>query len=611
MPRAPTHHRLLVSARRWARLQELPNHRLLRRAAQRLAEMTEAWLRDRTIPLDETSHNWHLIRARYAQTRILSLLVRYGMTGDRRYREGALDYLRDMAGWEYWSWIKWREGNPDPNAIFDLSYGENATTLAFACDWLAAELSAEERALLVDTARQRALLPYLAVNGTPGEEMWYYRRADCNWNTVCNGGAGLLALALGDLVPESARVLELVEEGVRHYFEFMEEDGAWPEGIGYWGYGHRYGYLYLLSHERATGRKHPLLERPGSRNTFRFPFLFSPHGVAAGFGDSNHFFPLPFIYAAAERYGLPEIVAEMDRRVESQPVRQEGWPNTAELLLFHPGETPKVKPWPWPRVAVQKGIEWGYLADRWPQPSLYASVRGGTTDAPHTHQDLTSLWVLVGKEPLIVNVTEDDYLDTTFSDRRYELYEMSAASKNVMLVNGVGLPLGKVQTRAISGPGWEGILLEATAVAAVGSPVELYGRAVLLLQGKALLVLDRVQLRHAGLGEVRYHTRARLQRQRAAARLQGEAHSLHLAFAANVPARLSRSRGLPTSPRREPETVLRWMTQGKHRELVLATLLTPDGPGRISLNAAQRTLRAAGKGFAAALRYEEDSLDLK
>ena len=601
---------MLVSAERWARLRELPEVPVVQAAAERLAATAEPWVSDRTIPNDETSHNWHLIRARHVQTRIVSLLVRYGITGDRRYRQAALEYVRDMSEWEYWSWIKWREGDPDPDAIYDLSYGESATTLALAYDWLAAELTAPERALIVDTARRRALIPYLTRNGTPGEEMWYFRRADCNWNTVCNGGAGMLALALGELAPESARVLERVEEGVRPYFEFMQEDGAWPEGIGYWGYGHRYGYLYLLSHERATGRRHPLLERPGSRATLRFPFLFSPHGVATGFGDSNHFFPEPFMYAAAERYGLPEIAAALDPRALQGPHVDLDWPNTAELLLFHPGVTPAIGEWPWPRAAVLKGVEWGYLCDRWPEPGLYASVRGGSTDAPHTHQDLTSLWVVVGDEALIENINEDEYIDTTFSGRRFELYEMSAAAKNVMLVNGVGLPRGEVTTQRLSGPDWEGILLDATAVASVGSPVELYARAVLLVGGQALLVLDRVIMNHAGLGEVRYHTRGRLRLGRAGATLQGAARALHLSFAANVPCHLARGQGLPTSPARQPETVLRWQTEGKHCEMVLATLLSPERGGRVSLDAVGRTVRVSGGGYAATVRYGERSAEV-
>ncbi|MHB9129624.1 MAG: hypothetical protein ACYDBB_00860 [Armatimonadota bacterium] len=515
-------HRLYVSRERWERLRALPEHPVVAAAAGKVAADAARFAADRTIPVDVTGHNWHLIRARHAQTRVVTLLVQYGITGDRQYRDAAMGYIRDMAEWEYWSWIKWREGISDPNAIFDLSYGENATTLALAYDWLADELTDEEGALIVDTARRRAFLPYLERNGTPGAEMWYYRKEDCNWNTVCNGGVGMLALALGELAPESGRILELVEEGVRHYFEFMQEDGAWPEGIGYWGYGHRYGYMYLLSHERATGRPHPLLARPGSRNTLRFPFLFSPHGVSAGFGDSSVFFWLPFVYAAAEHYDMPEIIAEMDRRVPTTPKHDEGWPNSPEVLLLHPGETPAVD-CPWPTLSVQKAIEWGYIADAWP-PSLYASVRGGSTDAPHTQQDLTSLYVFVGNEPLIENIREDDYIDTTFSNRRNELYEMGAASKNIMLVGGVGLPYpATVATSAIRGDDWEGILLDATQVANVGSPVHLYGRAVLMLSGHAFLVLDRGRIEHAALAEVRYHTRATARLYAASARITGKA----------------------------------------------------------------------------------------
>ena len=127
----------------------------------------------------------------------------------------------------------------------------------------------------------------------------------------------------------------------------------------------------------------------------------------------------------------------------------------------------------WPRCTVQRGLEWGILADRWPAPHLYASVRGGTTDAPHTQQDLTSMWVVVDDEPLATQRHRGRYTTTTFSARRDELYEMGAASKNIMLVNGVGLPRGAVETREIHGDGWQGILLDATQIAS-----RLPGRAI-------------------------------------------------------------------------------------------------------------------------------------
>lgn len=615
---ATASHRLLVSPERWARLRWLPAHPILDRCASVLDALAEEWARDFTITVDETGHNYHLIRARHAQTRVVSLLVQYGRTGDRRFRDAALDYVRLIAGWEYWSWITWRKGDAALDAIFDLSYGENSATLALAYDWLAAELTPDERALIVDTARRRALQPYLARNGTPGEEMRYFRRKDCNWNTVCNGGAGMLALALGDACPESARVLELVEEGVRHYFEFLQEDGAWPEGIGYWGYGHRYGYWYLLSHERATGRPHPLLDRPGSRATLRFPLLFSPNGVPASFGDVNRYFPLPFHYAAAERYGLWDVAAELDRRMlrqlERDPMQLNTngcWPGIAEMLLFHPGEVPAMA-CDWPTISVQKGLEWSYLADRWPEPRLYASVRGGTTQAPHTHQNLLSVNVVVGDEALLQNVKVDEYLDSTFQGRRYEIFENMAASKNTLLVNGLGVPHpAEVVTTRIAGDGWEGVLLDATAVMNVGSPVRHCSRAVLLLAGKALLVLDRMALEHAGLFETRFHTDGRARLRGATARVQGARESAHLAFASSVPAVLRQTRGLPTNPKREAETVLRWLSRGKVKEAVHATLITPAGPGRVRIDAANGKLRATGPGFAVTLRYAADGPGLE
>jgi len=610
---ATASHRLLVAPERWARLRRLPAHPILDRCAAALDALADEWARDFTITVDETGHNYHLIRARHTQTRVVSLLVQYGRTGDLRFRDAALDYVRLIAGWEYWSWITWREGNAALDAIFDLSYGENSATLALAYDWLAAELTPDERALIVDTAQTRALRPYLARNGAPGEEMWYYRRKDCNWNTVCNGGAGMLALALGDACPESARVLELAEEGVRHYFEFLQEDGAWPEGIGYWGYGHRYGYWYLLSHERATGRPHSLLDRPGSRATLRFPLLFSPNNVPASFGDVNRYFPLPFHYAAAERYAMWDVVAELDRRMlrileqDTAQFNTNGcWPGIAEMLLFHPGEMPGAE-CDWPTISIQKGLEWCYLADRWPQPRLYASVRGGATQAPHTHQDLLSVNVVVGDEALLQNVTVDDYLDSTFQGRRYEIFENMAASKNTLLVNGLGAPQpAEVVTTRVAGNGWEGVLLDATAVMTVGSPVRHCSRAVLLLEGQALLVLDRMALEHAGLFETRFHTDGRARMRGMTARVQGERESVHLAFASSVPAVLRLTRGLPTNPRREAETVLRWLSLGKVKEAAHATIITPAGSGRVRIDAGKGNLHVTGPGFAVTLHYATD-----
>ncbi|OPZ81817.1 MAG: hypothetical protein BWY76_02908 [bacterium ADurb.Bin429] len=159
--------------------------------------------------------------------------------------------------------------------------------------------------------------------------------------------------------------------------------------------------------------------------------------------------------------------------------------------------------------------------------------------------------------------------------------------------------------------GWDGIFLDATDAANVGTPVRFYGRAVLMLTGQALLILDRARIKHTGLGEVRFHTRAAARFYTASARLTRNDASLHLAFAANVPCRLTESRGMPTTVTRDADTILRWGTVGKHTDLIFATLLTPNGTGRVKLNADTRTITARGPGFAVSLRYSEEGLELE
>jgi len=611
-------HRLAVTPQRWARLRNLPDVPAVRIAAEQVGVLAEKWASDFSLKVDETHHNWHLIRARKAQTRIVALAVQFGRTGDARYVRAACEYLRRMAGWEYWSWILWRQSDTDLNDIFDLSYGENAFTLALFWDWLGPHMLPEERDLLIATARTRCFTPFLERNGTPGNEMWYYRKADCNWNTVCNGGAGMLALALGEHCPEAGRVLEIAEQSIRPYFEFLKRDGAWPEGIGYWGYGHRYGYWYLLSREAFDGTPHPLLQLPGSRETLRFPLLFSPHGIPCSFGDVNSFFALPFHMAAAERYGLDDVLAELDarftNRLQENPASLDGecWPSLAELLLFHPG---RVAAAPaddrHPFVSIQDGVEWSIVADRRDHPRLYASVRGGTTDAPHTHQDLLSVFIVAGGERMITNVSAREYIDTTFSPRRFEVFENCALSKSTLLANGVGMPQPAfVKTARIAGDGWEGVLLDGTEKMVVGSDVKAFGRAVVILCEAALLIVDRVVLSHPGCAEARFHTEQQISVAGNSVLLRGKHAQLHMAFASNVDAAVQSAITTPTDPTIDPPRTIRWGVRGLHTDMVLATLLTPDGTGEIAIDAQERVIRVSVGEKRIALQYEDGKLGI-
>ncbi|NLF22289.1 MAG: hypothetical protein GX590_03935 [Lentisphaerae bacterium] len=140
----------------------------------------------------------------------------------------------------------------------------------------------------------------------------------------------MLCLAMREAIPETGLLLRRVETSIEPYMRHLDQSGgAWPEGIGYWNYGMRYAFLYLMSHERATGREHPLLRRAATRQTLRFPLDFTPDGCAAGFGDVNRWTPLPFHFLAARRLRVGDVgerLREWLAREEAPQWLDNTWP---------------------------------------------------------------------------------------------------------------------------------------------------------------------------------------------------------------------------------------------------------------------------------------------
>lgn len=594
------HPRLYIGSAELDRLGQTDGHELLAAARQRVAEDAEGYLGDPDFPFNEHQHNSLLIRARLMQRRMLTLLVRWWQSGEARYRDAAMRHVRQMDRWRYWSWIAMRRGEADPEAVFDLSYGENSATLALAYTLLHATLSAEEAELFHDIAARRALRPYLVQTGADAPPRWF-ARADSNWNSVCTGGAGMLALAMHEEVEEAAEALSRTEHSIAPYMRTLESTGgAWPEGVGYWNYGMRYAFMYLLSHERATGEAHPLMEQPATQATLQFPLDFAPHGVACSFGDVNRWKPIPIHYAAAHRLGCDDLIAALDRCAVLDG--HGNWPHPAEMLLLHPRTVPEAGEPPQRRVLRRyAGQDWCLLADRWPEPGLYASIRGGTTEVPHGHHDLMSFNVLVGRERLLHNADVGEYLDTTFSPRRYELLEVSPHAKNGLLINGVGIAApSTVSTETFEAEAFKAVRLDGTEAMGVSRDhepaAERCVRLIALLGDEVILVLDRAELPHPGRLEARYHTPGAIalnaDQEANGARITGESQQLHAAFACDVPASLHTATAALTSPDLAPPLHrLRWCTKELHTRMTMAGAFCPHDELTMTLAGDETTLR--------------------
>ena len=600
--RLSPHPRLYIGDKELTRLRRPSRHPKVQEAERTVEDLAQEYTRSPEVNWTPHTHNGHLVRARAMQTRVITLLAQYLRDGSPAYRDAVLAHVRAMRDWEYWSWIAWRAGDARPEAIFDLSYGENSATLALAYDLLHGELTPEEKQLFRETAVQRSFKPFLTV--IREKRAWWFRKADTNWNTVCAGGAGMLALALYEDVPEAARVLALAEESVVPYMdELKQTDGGWPEGIGYWNYGFMYAFMYLLSYGRATGRLHPLLRHPTARKTLEFPLDFCPNGVPCSFGDVNQWTPRPFHFAAAEAMGCGGVLRALDDALRRRPTpRSPAARFTAGLLLFHPRTVRARNRQTRNVVKLYRGLDWAVLADRLPDPRLCMTIRGGTTEVPHGHMDLMSFHFVVGDESLASGVTNSEYLDSTFSSRRWELFEMTPPAKNTILVNGVGITRpSTVQTSVVRIGALQGVRIDATEAMGMsrsGPATQFCGRLYVLLGAEAALVVDRAQLRFAGRTESRMHSMAAVTALRRSARLKGSRQRAHVAYASTVPMVLQTAAGAPMTPG-PATTMLRWITHDLTRDVTMATLLTPKGMGAVEIEQDGTALvirvRAAGK----------------
>jgi len=543
--------------------------------------------------INEHGHNWHLSRARHVQQYTWTLALEAIISGDDRYVRAVMQYVQAMHDWEYWSWIMWRAGNNRHDAIFDLSYGENSTTLAVLYDWLYDRLSSEDKALILATARRpvSAFLRYFRpqADGTmPPRPFWFEHKAS-NWNTVCAGGVGMLALSLAEHLPEAQEILQIVETSIRPYMEnLVELNGAWPEGIGYWNYGMRYAFLYLLSHENATGQPHWALQQEATKQSLYFPIDFAPSGVACSFGDANGWKPLPFHHLVARRMGLNDLTAELFRlhpQLTPPDTTSMLWAPSAEFLLMvrpvAPDSTGDNDASNGPYIKLYAGQDWGILADRAHDPQLAMTVRGGTTEVPHGHIDLMSYHAVVKDEHLVYNVGINEYLDTTFCPRRNELYDVLPQSKNVVLINGLGVThKSQVITRTIRpADGLAGFQIDATSAMGImrdGNAVKQYYRSYLMIDTQALLVLDNILLPHEGRCESRLHTPMTPALDGLQASLQGKRQQGRVITACNHPARLRQALTLSTTPAKDDVHVLRLIPDDLQTHVAFATLLLPD-----------------------------------
>ena len=302
----------------------------------------------------------------------------YRMEGDRKWLDRAWEEMEAVVRFKDWN----------PSHYLDTAEMMHAIGIGY--DWFYNDLTEAQRKTIREGLWQHGLrLSYAAYMGLPGEGSQGWRRVTNNWNFVCNGGSSLAAMAVLDEMPEPcSEILHMAYQYIQIPIPHFEPDGAWWEGVGYWGYSMQYFLSYLRGLETAFGTDFGFvaaLKGTGFALAGDFPvYLVSPTGGIYNFADSGSgrgTYQHWGFFFLADRFRNPLYLHFQEQRTRG---------GLSDILYYRPFESD---------LAIQdvtldkyfRGTEVATMRTSWTdRDALFVGIKCGRNGIAHAHQDLGS-----------------------------------------------------------------------------------------------------------------------------------------------------------------------------------------------------------------------------
>lgn len=546
--------------------------------AKKIIEDADLLVKAEPIGPGETRTNQH--GTRLIASHLQCLTAAWALTRDQKYRKAAIKHLKNILNWNQISCEANSKTPAERKMFFCLSYGEHAADIALMYDFFRQDITPEEQKVFFDVLDKFYLKEALRAQKRPP---WWANKEWSNWNGVCAGGMGMLALAFYDDRPECRVLIPFVEKSLGEYFKsFIKSGGGCHEGTGYWNYGMHYAMRYILSWENATGKKHPILEIEELKKTLHFPMDFT--GIT--FGDNDGWHPTGMFFLLAKRLNEPSAALRaaaflpgyFERKMKDRTrlsrvalgdnlYAGDAIPSSEEMEKLKKSHSEKKDP----VARVYDGLGWGSLADDSAFPSLRLSARGGSSKiAGHGHMDLLSFKCSLNGEKMICDQKGGGYSSVTFGGLGHELYSRSAASKSTIFVDGLPFrPNSECnKTEVVNGNGLLGIRIDGSRI--FHSRRGFIGRLFLMVENRYWLIIDTASGHSL---ESRFHTYADFTRGNDWLSLKSGKEQLMITFASLGGGGMQESRGMPTNLT-DQSFIFRWMSS-KRKTTVHVTALNP------------------------------------
>jgi len=537
-------------------------------------------------PIEEGEASSYMVGTRTMGGRLQCLVSAWVLTKKAKYRNASMNYLNSFNNWNQIS-CEARINTPKNTVMsYCLTYGEHNAVIALMYDLYRNDLTEEERNIFYSVLDKFYLSAALnCLESAP----WWANKIWSNWNGVCCGGMGLMALSFYDDLPQARKLIPFVEKSLSEYLKsYIQNGGGCHEGTGYWNYAMHYAMRYLISWENATGKKHPAFKIKEIAKSLHFPLDFT--GIT--FGDNDGWHPAGFFFMLSERLNEPTaglravnyLSKSNEKKVDTGRFRSvssgdvlfaiDSMPSMQQIEKLHKQHQKKKEP----VARVFKGLDWASIADDSAFPNLRLSVRGGSSEITgHGMMDLMSFKCMVNGEAMIED--QSGGTSVSYTKRGHEIYDRSAASKSTLFIDGLGCREdAKCDiTEIVKGKGLLGIRVDGSHIYLPRWKDIFIGRLFLLVDNAYWVIVDRIadpNIAASHVLESRFHTRAEIKTQKDSVSFKKGKVRMTMSCASLQKAGMQESLSMP-SKFREQTKIIRWMSIDNAHDNLHAFIMYP------------------------------------
>ncbi len=277
---------------------------------------------------------------------------------------------------------------------------------------------------------ERVLKPFMSLSPFP-----HFEVGTNNWSGVCMSSIGIAAIYLITDPNTLAPVIMRVLEGLQRHESGYKEDGASPEGFGYWQYGFEYMLMFIDLLKRRTGGKIDLMEDEKLHRVAGFgtDCCFGP-SIKLPFGDCSW---RGILDEAVRRY-TGSLGVTVCPQGDTKRSFDSAWEH-GNLMLRHLLWTmqPDEKALAYPRSAVYPVSELFMGFYRTQDDPLYLLVKGGNNGESHNHNDVGTFVIIRNDTMPVADTAGGKYDKDYFSDKRYTYFATRSGGHNFPIVDGV------------------------------------------------------------------------------------------------------------------------------------------------------------------------------